>query len=97
MTSQIVQTLSKLGTNALKKKKAYKGRPQTTRKYLRITHLKKTDGDFPDGSVVKTPLFTGHMDLIFGGEAQISNVSQHNQKIGNNLVKKLKDVPCRTH
>ena len=39
-----------------KKKKAYKGKPQTTRKYLQVTHLQKTDGDFPGGSVVKTPL-----------------------------------------
>ena len=45
-----------------KKKKAYKGKPQTTRKYLQVTHLQKTDGDFPGGSVVKTPqfLYRGH-------------------------------------
>ena len=45
MTSKGVQTLSKLGTNALWKKKtvkSYKGKPQTTRKYLQITYFKKT-------------------------------------------------------
>ena len=34
---------------------------------------------------------TGDMDLISGGGTKISNVSQHNQKIGKNLMKKLKD------
>ena len=72
MTSKIVQTLSKLGNNALKKTqnlRAYKGKPQTTRKYLQITHFKNTGGDFPDGSVVKTPqfLYRGHgFDIWWG-------------------------------